>query len=54
MSEELQNNHSGRGQIVSEQDIHVELTHEHLDIHQVLSFVKRDEAGAIVIFTGEI
>jgi hypothetical protein len=37
---------------LSEQDIYVSLTPLHLNISEVLEKVKRDGAGAAVIFTG--
>jgi hypothetical protein len=41
-------------QIATEQDIHVELTYDPLDIVSMTKFVKRDDAGAVVTFTGAL
>lgn len=38
--------------VLSEQDIHVELTESHLDVRSVMELVKRPDAGAVVMFTG--
>jgi molybdopterin synthase catalytic subunit len=37
---------------LSQPNIHVELTHSHLDVLRIMSLVKSPEAGAIVLFAG--
>jgi hypothetical protein len=37
---------------LSEPNIHVELTHSHLDVLHIMNMVKSPEAGAIVLFAG--
>jgi molybdopterin synthase catalytic subunit len=39
-------------QFLAEQDVYVSLTALHLNISEVLEKVKRDGAGAAVVFTG--
>lgn len=44
--------HSPQSLDVSDGDIHVELTPDHLDVSTAMTRVKHPSAGAIVIFAG--
>ncbi|QDS68119.1 Molybdopterin synthase catalytic subunit [Venturia effusa] len=37
---------------IEEENIHVEITHDHLDVNSIISRVKSPKAGAIVLFAG--
>jgi len=37
-----------------DENIHVELTHDHLDVNSVMNRVKSPKAGAIVLFAGTL
>jgi hypothetical protein len=39
---------------LDDEDIHVELTYDHLDITTIMAKVKSPKAGAIVLFAGRI
>jgi molybdopterin synthase catalytic subunit len=41
-----------KAMFLDEEDIHVELTYDHLDISSIMKRVKRPKAGAIVLFAG--
>lgn len=38
---------------IEEENIHVEITYDHLDVNSVISKVKSPKAGAIVLFAGK-